>query len=116
MRIAAAFLVLLIPLALRGAEGKTQPDPNHAWPVAAAAAPTAPDAVPFASYPDTGKLMHKSMQDLKAALAEPPPPRQSLYHLDLNPRMRLALVSRPRWDQSVLGRASLHVPLLSLRW
>ena len=116
MRIAAAFLVLLIPLALRGAGEKKQPDPSHVWPVAATAAPTKPAAVPFASYPDTGKLMTRSVQDLKAALAEPAAPRQSLYHLDLSPRVRVAVLSRPRWDQSVLGHASLHVPVFSLRW
>ena len=116
MRIAAALLVLLIPLALRGAGEKKQPDPNHAWPVAAAAAPRAPAAVPFAGYPDSGRLMNRSVQELKAALAQPAGPRQSLCHLDLNPRVRLAVVSRPRWDRSVLGRASLHVPIFSLRW
>ena len=116
MRIAAAILVLLIPLALRGAGEKKQPDPNHIWPVAATAAPPAPAAVAFASFPDTGKLMERSVQELKAVLAEPAAPRPSLYHLDLSPRVRLALLSRPRWDRSVLGRASLHVPVFSLRW
>ncbi|HTT57308.1 MAG TPA: hypothetical protein VMF63_09370 [Opitutaceae bacterium] len=116
MRIAAAILVLLIPLALRGAGEKKQPDPKHVWPVAATAAPASPAAVPFASYPDTGQLMNRSVQDLRATLAEPAAPRQSLDHFDLSPRVRLAMMSRPRWDQSVLGRASLHVPVFSLRW
>jgi len=117
MRRVAWLCGLLLPLMLRGAALPVSKPPPPPRPAAAAAAPKTPVPADFQAYPDTSKLMDRTVASLKDALAQPAgPPRRSLLHLDLNRHLRLAVLSRPKWDRTELGRSSLDVPVFSLRW
>ncbi len=114
MRRVAWLAGLLLPLILRGAEGKAPAPPTHVWP--AAAAQPAPALRDFVPSPSTGKLTDKAVQSLKQILSQPAPPQQSLVQIDLNRRVRLAILSVPRWVPEVSGRHLTCVPVLSLEW
>jgi hypothetical protein len=115
MRRVACLAGLLLPLLLRGAEGTAPANPAHAWPLAAAAEP-APPPHDFLAYPATGQLLDRTGLTLKQALAQSAPPRPSLLQIDLNRKVRLAIVTAPRWNVGVRGRARLCVSLLGLPW
>lgn len=115
MRRVAWLVGLLVPLILRGAEGTRPAAPVHDWPVAAAAQP-APVLRDFVAAPDTGRLTDHAVQSLKQILAQPVAPRRNLVQVDLNRRVRLAIVSVPKWTREVSGRHLMCIPLLSLQW
>jgi len=116
MRRVVCLCGLLLPLMLRGADLPVSKAPAPPAVVPAAKA-KAPAPVDFQAYPDTSKLMDRTVAALTEALAQPATPaRQSLLKVDLNRHLRFAVLSRPKWDRTVLGRSSLDVPVFSLRW
>ncbi|MFA5057797.1 MAG: hypothetical protein WC485_06755 [Opitutaceae bacterium] len=114
MKSAVGILSLLLPL-VAGA-GTAGDHPNHRWPVTVMQSTVSPEALRNPNS-DSGHLTQLGVKSLQEALAHPKPaPRKNLLQFDLNHRVRLALVSAPRWTLDRRDPPSLDVPLISLRW
>jgi hypothetical protein len=82
--------------------------------MAAAAAPVPGEFISSASL---GFSTEGAVRSLRETLAQPvPPARRSLLQIDLTRRVRLAVLTTPRWTTEARGGRVLGVSLLSLRW
>ena len=112
----ACFVGLLLPL-IAGAQGTTAAKPSHVWPVTVVASAVTPLPREFIASASLNFSNEGAVRSLQQALAQPvPPARRSLVQFDLTRRVRLAVLTAPRWSTDVRGRRMLVVSLLGLRW
>ncbi len=116
----ACIACLLLPLAAAaqtpsgtmGSHGKA-PEPPHRWPVAAAAQSPTP-AAQLAPANDATALK-SAVHALQRYEMQPPPPPRSVAHVRLSRRVRLAMLTYPRWSTMPHSPPTLSASLFSLR-